>query len=116
MKRKKKEYTKELKVKIIKEYKETKETLEELSKRYNVPPTTISGWVGRYRINEDDEIIRVLGDKRKKKEKIPPVLYKEYGLEKKKEMAKEELIDELGTLMMENQILKEILKKTEKEE
>ncbi len=31
-------------------------------------------------------------------------------------MEKEELIDELGTLMMENQILKEILKKTEKEE
>ncbi len=69
MKRKKKEYSKELKIKVIKEYRETEMTLEGLSNKYAVPSTTISGWVGRYRINGEDEIIRVLGDKRTKKEK-----------------------------------------------
>ncbi len=45
MKRKKKEYSKELKIKVIKEYRETEMTLEGLSNKYAVPSTTISGWV-----------------------------------------------------------------------
>jgi len=119
------EYSRELKLKVVKEYEEGHKNTREIKEEYGIPDSTLWGWINKYRAEGESAFEPKLraGDFIVDPTKIPPVLYKEIGLDRIKkdprelkgvlnEIEKYKLI--IAEKELEIRLLKEALKKTRK--
>ncbi len=123
MKREKgKNYEPEFKLRLAKEYLETEKTLEEIAQENGIDSKLLSKWTVKYREEGEGAFFKGsrAGSFIRDPNKIPPVLYKELGLDKIREnpselkgpfTEKEKLLLEIAEYKLQVKILKEALKK-----
>jgi len=117
-----KQYDPEFKLRLVKEFLETDRTLEEIAQENGITSKLLSKWTVKYR--EEGEAAFFKGSRAgsfiRDPSKIPPVLYKELGLDKIREnpselkgpfTEKEKLLLEIAEYKLQVNILKEALKK-----
>ena len=121
-KEKGKNYEPEFKLRLAKEYLETDKTLEEVAQENGISSKTLNNWTVKYREEGEGAFFKGsrAGSFIRDPNKIPPVLYKELGLDKIREnpselkgpfTEKEKLLLEIAEYKLQVKILKEALKK-----
>ncbi len=121
-KEKGKKYEPEFKLRLAKEYLETDKTLEEVAQENGISSKTLNNWTVKYREEGEGAFLKGVrvGSFIRDPNKIPPVLYKELGLDKIREnpselkgpfTEKEKLLLEIAEYKLQVKILKEALKK-----
>jgi len=117
-----KQYDPEFKLRLAKEFLETDKTLEEIAQENGITSRLLSKWTVKYREEGEDAFFKGSrgGSFIRDPNKIPPVLYKELGLDKIREnpselkgpfTEKEKLLLEIAEYKLQVKILKEALKK-----
>jgi len=117
-----KRYDPEFKLRLAKEFVETDKTLEEIAQENGISSKTLNNWTVKYRKEGEAAFFKVSrsGSFIRDPNKIPPVLYKELGLDKIREnpselkgpfTEKEKLLLEIAEYKLQVNILKEALKK-----
>ncbi len=116
------QYDPEFKLRLAKEFLETDKTLEEIAQENGITSRLLSKWTVKYREEGEDAFFKGSrgGSFIRDPNKIPPVLYKELGLDKIREnpsdlkgpfTEKEKLLLEIAEYKLQVKILKEALKK-----
>ena len=120
-----KRYDPEFKLRLAKEFVETDKTLEEIAQENGISSKTLNNWTVKYRKEGEAAFFKASrsGSFIRDPNKIPPVLYKELGLDKIREnpselkgsfTEKEKLLLEIAEYKLQVKILKEALKKKER--
>jgi transposase-like protein len=115
-------YDPEFKLRLAKEFVETDRTLEEIAQENGIDSKLLSKWTVKYRKEGEAAFFKgsQSGSFIRDPNKIPPVLYKELGLDKIREnpselkgsfTEKEKLLLEIAEYKLQVKILKEALKK-----
>jgi len=83
--KKKKVYSSDLKLQIIKEYLNSEKPLKDFSDEYSIPINTLSQWVQKYKkSNYDDSVFNTKKGRTKSMisdySKIPPIIYESAGI------------------------------------
>ncbi|WP_103134316.1 transposase [Mesotoga sp. B105.6.4] len=120
-----KSYDPEFKLRLAKEFAETDKTLEEIAQENGISSKTLNNWTVKYRKEGEAAFFKGSrgGSFIRDPNKIPPVLYKELGLDKIREnpsdlkgpfTEKEKLLLEIAEYKLQVKILQEALKKKER--
>jgi len=83
--KKKKVYSSDLKLQLVKEYLNSEKSLKEFSDEYSIPINTLSQWVQKYKkSNYDDSVFNTKKGRTKSMisdySKIPPIIYESAGI------------------------------------